>query len=862
MDDFDIEEPTPEKGKAEAIPEDFDEFLELEAGSEPSSKTAPRKAGETKPAIDEPDFTDIDLDAELAGIDGTAPAGKDEEIAFSDELVIPDVEEMEAVPEAKTEDDLFADFDEKPAVPDRDKKLSKQEDIDALFAGVAEEGAPKADDDITVDLDSLDIEFEEPVPAEAHELEPAQEGQDDIVFFDEDGNAQKKPAQKEAAEDSFDIDTLDILEEPEAVAPARVEKKKVADEDITIDMDTLDIEIEDAIPAEPAGGPVKKSAKAVEEPLFDDFEPEAVEAAPSGKKAEPEDDLSLDLDALDIDLESPDSGGDALPAEDDIEIDMDSLDFDVDEKESSAERPAKAAKEPAADDDITLDMDMLDIDIEEPVSESVKSLPEKKAQVETDDSITLDIDSLDIELDEPVFDEKPAVDVPLPEDDFEIDMDSLDFDLEEPAPAQKDKKKVRDIMREQGDEDEEDIKLNLDELDIDIEEIGAKDTELIPKQVAKPGKRKAIIEEAPEGEDESITIDLDSLDIEVAENAAVVQDEISEEDEKLTLDDAGMTFDELAAPEKKAPEPEFEDEYEEDIKLTLDEVDPEMRLEHIGEVAPADEPLLPDTLDEFPEIELGEFEAEPVMPAAAVEFHEGRGKPEIEPELFDLELEPEPAVTSRYSDGICEDSGGESVFTSRGSTGFSIDFSLRYSRLGALLRLLQLYTISMLPHFVVMLLYTTVSGIVGFINQIVVLTTGRCIEDFAQLTENTLRYWLYIQTCITGIVEDRPQYAGRERIDHQMQLTVTYPLKYSKIFAALRLSMIGMFVIMLPHIVMLLFITCLVPLVYIAGIICVIITGRWPNVLFQFLTMYFRYMARISAFMSGVTDEYPPFRFE
>ena len=170
--------------------------------------------------------------------------------------------------------------------------------------------------------------------------------------------------------------------------------------------------------------------------------------------------------------------------------------------------------------------------------------------------------------------------------------------------------------------------------------------------------------------------------------------------------------------------------------------------------------------------------------------------------------------------------------------------------------------ISMIPHLVVMLIYTILSSIVGFINQIVILSTGRCVEDFALVIENTMRYFFYIKTNITGIVEDRPVYAGREHLDHPLQLNITYPLKYSKNLAVMRLSIIGLLLIMLPHLIIMSLITVTIPVVYLTGIIAVIFTRRWPNILFIYLTRYFRYLARISSFMTGLTDEYPPFSFD
>lgn len=836
----------------------FVDGLDIEIGEDAE------KAGKEMP---EPDFGEIELESEFAAFD--ADEGKTSATAS-----------------------------------DRDKKITEQDEIDAMFAASSGKGGAKSEEDVTVDIDSLDIDFEEKPPVKAGKTGPARDfgTGEDILFEEEPVSSGAGATRPDEDLTALEIDTLDLLEEPEP-GPAKKAAAPPAEEDITIDMDSLDIDIEEPA-TEPGKQGAEKKAAAVDEVLFDfdmpEEEPEAAapkkaaaedealfdleipEAVPAktvaAKKVRPEDEALFDLEIpeavpaetvaakkpavkeeplFDFDI-TEDEAGKAAPEGkgEELFFDEDEIvpDFEEVPAETSAKKPVQAGKKTAEpDDDITLDMDSLDIEIEEPVHASIRNLPEKKTAVTpADDSITLDVDSLDIDIEEPEFDSHPSKDELL-EEDIEIDLDSLDFDNEEAQPAEPARaKNVREIMKEQaGQGDEEDIKLNLDELDIDIDEISEKDIDLIRKGKA-PAGRKAVIEEAPEDEDESITIDLDALDIEVAENVPVVESEISEEDEKLTLEDAGMTFDELTTSEKKQMHLDLGDE--EDIKLTLDEVDPGMRLEEIGETAPPDEKLLVDTMDELPEISLDEFEEKP---SAA----ERRGYRRIVPESdLDLDLyEEEPAVKQRPS---AKRKMGGGTYHARGTTSFTVDFSLKYSRIGAILRLLQLYTISMIPHLVVLYIYTILSGILGFINQIVILSTGRCVEDFAQIAENTLRYYLYLETCVTGIVEDRPEYAGRERIDHQMQLNLTYPLKYSKLLAALRLSVLGIFIVTLPHLVMLWFVTLFVPFVYFAGIIWVIISGRWPNPLFMVLTMYFRYMARISAFMIGLTDEYPPFRFE
>ncbi|HPJ35449.1 MAG TPA: DUF4389 domain-containing protein, partial [Spirochaetota bacterium] len=540
-----------------------------------------------------------------------------------------------------------------------------------------------------------------------------------------------------------------------------------------------------------------------------------------------EDEITVDLDELDIELEGDLEGPkDELPA--------------FEEEAAGTE----TSEEPVFDDDITIDMDSLDIDIEE-AGDFHKPAPEVELpEAGEEDELVLNIDEFEegMEAEEIAASAGRGKEI-SPEDDITLDLDSLDIDLDEgetTAPLYEEMEEEKIIPDETA--EEEDLKLNLDEMDVDIEELEAEEP--------------AHAEE--EEEDESITIDLDSLDIEVAESNEILTGEMTEEEEKLTLDDAGLTFSELAEEEKISEAAETD---EEELSLSLDEIDPELKLQVIGEEAPSDELPLTETVDELPEIDLDEYET--AIREEAIPRYE---EPDINIEGIDeFEIDEVPVKPGRAADMDIleyEEGPGESYGPEKGSTTFSIDYSLKYSRLGAFLRLIGLYMLSMIPHFIVMLVYTILSGILGFINQIVILSTGHCVEDFSQVTENTMRYFLYIKTNISGIVEDRPIYAGREKIDHQMQLNITYPVKYSRNLAILRLSIIGIWIISIPHFIIMTLLTIVVPFVYLAGIVTVIATRRWPNPLFIFLTRYFRYLTRISSFLLGLTDEYPPFRFD
>ena len=96
--------------------------------------------------------------------------------------------------------------------------------------------------------------------------------------------------------------------------------------------------------------------------------------------------------------------------------------------------------------------------------------------------------------------------------------------------------------------------------------------------------------------------------------------------------------------------------------------------------------------------------------------------PSLDDDLMDIDLDED------ISYDIEKDKSRTDIIR-EGDVALSVDYSLKYSRLGALFRIIPLYYIGMIPHFIVFIIYTVLSMILGFFNHIVVLSTGDSEED-------------------------------------------------------------------------------------------------------------------------------------
>ncbi len=422
-----------------------------------------------------------------------------------------------------------------------------------------------------------------------------------------------------------------------------------------------------------------------------------------------------------------------------------------------------------------------------------------KDSADIDESITIDLDSLDIELDEGAQKKGTVPDNAVPGDDFMLN------DLEDAAPSGPSRPA----------DDEFDTTIDLDTLDITLDEV----------------------EELKRG------VDID-------------------DDERLTLEDTGLSIDELGADDTPAAAEShtIDDSLagEEDIKLNLREIDPSLSVDDLA--GESDLRIIDE--ESLPEIDLEKLQkedlAEDLFPSDGGRGPERRRAVSSE-DYLDIETRQE---FSRYQSDL-EKGGPAGMDTVPGGViNFSIDYSLSHSRPGAILRLAGLFMIGLLPRFVVNVLYTAISAILSLINTLLVLFRGYPDEDFLEVQENTLRGAVSLAGCAFDVVEDMPGFAGRKNIDYPLQLSITYPVRYSRFLALLRLSVVGIALMLLPHLVLIALLSLGALLIYFVGLAAILATRKWPNVLFDFMVRYFNYLANVSAFMTGLVDRYPSFRFE
>jgi len=95
-----------------------------------------------------------------------------------------------------------------------------------------------------------------------------------------------------------------------------------------------------------------------------------------------------------------------------------------------------------------------------------------------------------------------------------------------------------------------------------------------------------------------------------------------------------------------------------------------------------------------------------------------------------------------------------------------------------------------------------------------------------------------------------------------IQVAIQTPEKSSRLLALMTLLFaIPKIIILIPHLVILWFLGVASLVVVFAGQVVVLFTGNYPKEMHEFVVGVIRWRVRVSAYLFGLRDEYPPFTF-
>jgi hypothetical protein len=95
--------------------------------------------------------------------------------------------------------------------------------------------------------------------------------------------------------------------------------------------------------------------------------------------------------------------------------------------------------------------------------------------------------------------------------------------------------------------------------------------------------------------------------------------------------------------------------------------------------------------------------------------------------------------------------------------------------------------------------------------------------------------------------------------DYPVRLEADYPSESSRLLALSAILFGIKFLLLVPHLILLWFVSLAAGIVAFLGFWIVLITGRYPRRMWELLLGVLRWQIRINAWQLGLVDRYPPF---
>ena len=164
-----------------------------------------------------------------------------------------------------------------------------------------------------------------------------------------------------------------------------------------------------------------------------------------------------------------------------------------------------------------------------------------------------------------------------------------------------------------------------------------------------------------------------------------------------------------------------------------------------------------------------------------------------------------------------------------------------------------------IPYYVVLYILQLALGVVTFVAWFVILFTGNLPDGMFDFMASVHRFqWRYSSYALF-LREPYPPFelAGPSAdpgTDPSTRFSVEHPERLSRLLIFVK------WLLAIPHYIVLLFLLIGAAVASLIGFFAVLITGRWPDGLRDFIVGVHRWAYRVQAYVYLLTDVYPPFR--
>jgi hypothetical protein len=164
-----------------------------------------------------------------------------------------------------------------------------------------------------------------------------------------------------------------------------------------------------------------------------------------------------------------------------------------------------------------------------------------------------------------------------------------------------------------------------------------------------------------------------------------------------------------------------------------------------------------------------------------------------------------------------------------------------------------------IPHLAIVAVLRRLRQLLTLISLVSVLFTKRIPRPIFGMIAMTYRYEWRSLSYVLFMHEDYPPFAFQpsaddDAVEPHTTLTITYPEHLN------RWKPLYKWFLAIPHYLVVIALTVAGCFAFLGSLLAVLVTGRYPQGIRDFIISVYRYMLRVEAYVGLLTDTYPPFR--
>ena len=166
-----------------------------------------------------------------------------------------------------------------------------------------------------------------------------------------------------------------------------------------------------------------------------------------------------------------------------------------------------------------------------------------------------------------------------------------------------------------------------------------------------------------------------------------------------------------------------------------------------------------------------------------------------------------------------------------------------------------------IPHGFILWIYQIAVSVVMFIAFWTILFAGKFPKGMFDFVVGYMRWNFNVSAYMGLLTDDYPPFSGDESASYPVILAVDHPDKLARGVLLVKIFF-GWLYVCIPHGFMLMLYAIAVAVVMFLAFWTILFAGKFPQGMFDFVVGFRRWLLNVQAYMSFLTDEYPPFSGE